>query len=105
MKDPEKTGIIFPILNNLTPTIESCTMKLIEELGELMQLIGKGQGKSGETLKKKTDRWAIDTISEALDVAQSAITMFHTLSKEYGINSDIMMEIHEEKLKERGYLK
>jgi NTP pyrophosphatase (non-canonical NTP hydrolase) len=99
-----KTGITFPILNNLTPTVESCTMKVLEEVGELMQLIGKGQGRSGENLINIGDTWAVYSISEALDVAQSAITMAHMLCEKYEFDLETMMKRHTNKLKEKGYL-
>lgn len=100
-------GIIFPILTNLTPTVESCTMKVLEEVGELMQLIGREQRKSGEKVGfvgRKRD-WVIATISEAIDTAQASITMAQTLCEEHNINLNVIMEEHERKLRERGYLK
>lgn len=101
----EKTAVIFPILNGLTPTIESCTMKVLEEVGELMQLIGKGQGKSGESGRVTDLIWAISSVKESLDTAQAAITMACTLCKEYDIDADAMMVEHDKKLREKGYLK
>jgi len=98
--------IALPILNGLTPTTESCTMKVLEEVGELMQLIGKGQGKSGEELTcagGKID-WAIRAIMEAIDTAQSAITMAHTMCEEHNIDLSEMMDIHSMKLAKKGYL-
>ncbi|HWQ42807.1 MAG TPA: nucleotide pyrophosphohydrolase [Desulfosporosinus sp.] len=100
----EKRGIIFPICNGLAPTVESCTMKVLEEVGELMQLIGKGQGKSGEPRRVVNLIWAVRSVEESLDTAQSAITMAHTLCKEYGIDMAEIMEKHEKKLREKGYL-
>jgi len=102
----DKISISFPILNNLTPTVPSCTNKLIEELGELLQIIGKGQGQSGEKLGVKEQSYlATNMIAEAFDVAQSAVTMAHTLATEYDIDLVGMMEAHTMKLRERGYLK
>ena len=106
-KELPQTGITFPILNNLTPTTESCTMKVIEEVGELMQMIGKEQRKSGEELcyaGRKRD-WAIDTIQEALDTAQAAVTMAVQLCKEYEVSIEDSMTVHNMKLREKGYLK
>jgi NTP pyrophosphatase (non-canonical NTP hydrolase) len=102
----EKTSISFPILNNLTPTVESCTMKVLEEVGELMQMIGKEQRKSGELAyaRRKND-WALLTISEALDVAQASVTMALALCTEYEIDINGATERHEMKLREKGYLK
>ena len=101
----EKTGVIFPILNNLNPTVESCTMKVLEEVGELMQLIGKGQGKSGERVDLEKPEWALKTASESIDTAQAAITQMVALCREYGLDADTLMELHEQKLREKGYLR
>ena|SRR5665254_1863 len=101
----KQTGIVFPILNNLTPTVDGCSMKVLEEVGELMQLIGKGQGKSGESHDIADLVWAVRSVEESLDTAQSAITLAHTLCRDYKISMDDLMEKHERKLKEKGYLK
>ena len=98
--------ISFPILNNIKPTIESCTMKVLEEVGELMQLLGKGQSKSGEqkSWPENEELWVLNTIEESLDVAQSAITLAYTLCQKYMIDMDIITEHHEEKLRDKEYL-
>jgi len=101
-----QAGIVFPILNNLTPTIESCTMKLIEELGELLQIIGKCNQMSGELPRLKTgERNPLRLIEESFDVAQSAVTMIHTIADKYDIDIIEQQALHEEKLRQRGYLK
>lgn len=104
-EDQANKTISFPILNNLTPTVESCTMKVLEEVGELMQLIGKGQGKSGEKNWLEFHDLAVATVKETLDVAQAAVTMAHTICKEHNLSLDVILEKHEKKLYERGYLK
>lgn len=93
--------ISFKKLNGLTPTIESCTLKLIEELGELLQLIGKGQGMSGENAPPALPGRMIE---EAFDVAQSAVTMIYTLADRYSVDVDQFTKYHLEKLEEKGYL-
>jgi len=98
-------GISFHRLNGLTPTVKSCTLKVLEEIGELMQLLGKGQGASGEAQRETGRSWAVCSVIESIDVAQSAITMAYTLCEEYGIDIDIMIDGHEKKLREKGYLK
>lgn len=103
-----QTGIIFPICNNLTPNLHSCTLKVLEEIGELMQRLGKGQGASGERhyislTEKRT--WAVATIKESIDTAQASITLAYILAEEHGISMDVIMAEHTEKLREKGYLK
>lgn len=104
----ESKTISFPICNNLTPNLHSCTLKVIEEFGELMEKLGKGQGANREKhyislIKKRT--WAVETIKESIDTAQSAITLAYILAEENGISMDVIMTEHTEKLRERGYLK
>ena len=41
--------ISLPKLNNLQPGLESTCLKLMEEAGELAQVIGKFRGLNGET--------------------------------------------------------
>lgn len=105
-KQPKVPDVIsFNHLNSLTPTIESCTMKLIEELGELLQIIGKGNQASGELLRLKTgERNPLRLIEEAFDVAQSAVTMIYAISDKWGISVDEQRLLHERKLVEKGYL-
>lgn len=101
-------GITFPILNNLTPTVQGCTNKLIEELGELLALIGKGHQQSGEsdkTVEQIVEDIEMNMVMEAFDVAQSAVTMAHTLCKKHGIDMEMMLRDHRQKLYDRGYLK
>ena len=40
--------ISLPCLDALSPTLESTALKLMEETGELAQVIGKYRGMSGE---------------------------------------------------------
>lgn len=98
-------SLSFPILNNLTPTVDSCTKKLIEELGELLQLIGKGHQASGEQIGMMPEEYMPQRlIEEAFDVAQSAVTMINTLADKYDISIEDQLKLHEEKLREKGYL-
>jgi NTP pyrophosphatase (non-canonical NTP hydrolase) len=101
----ESQGIIsFRKLNGLSPTTESCTMKVLEEVGELMQLIGKHSGLNGERQAMSNEVRIRRTIFEALDVAQSAITMAHTLCELNELSLESFVERHEGKLIKKGYL-
>jgi NTP pyrophosphatase (non-canonical NTP hydrolase) len=99
-------SITFKRIDGLTPTVESCTMKLLEEVGELMQLIGKGQGLSGEKINVSEEcQLATRMIEEAFDVAQSAVTMIYILAQKYEKHVPDYCVTHERKLIEKGYLK
>lgn len=100
-----KNTVTPPILNNLTPTPESCTMKVLEEVGELMQMIGKHSGLSGEKPTMSDEVRIRRTIFEALDVAQSAVTMANVLCELHGLELETFVVSHEDKLRKKGYLR
>lgn len=97
--------ISLPRLNNLTPSLESTALKLMEEAGELAQVIGKFRGLNGENVKL-SDKEIMGKISEELlDVAQVAVSMMFVLEEEYNIDIQEKLEEHIEKLRKKGYIK
>jgi len=95
-------GISFCRLNGLEPNLASCKDKLFEEIGEYLQLTGKGMKASGEQGRSfATPKMMIE---ELADVAQSAVTQMYVLADEAGIDLDEVMTKHEQKLREKGYL-
>lgn len=96
--------ISLPKLNNLTPTIESTALKLMEEAGELAQAIGKFRGLNGENVDMHETEVVDRMCKELLDVAQVAVSMMFVLEDQYNINIEEKMEEHIEKLKKRGYI-
>lgn len=101
----EHKVIALPKLNQLSPTMESTALKLMEETGELAQAIGKFRGLSGEpqTLEEKEVMEMITR--ELLDVAQTAVSMMYVLEEEYKIDIGVMLEEHIQKLIDKGYLR
>jgi len=99
----ETKGIAFPRLNGLKPTMESCRDKLFEEIGEYLRLTGKGMKASGE--QGEAFATPLEMIRELADVAQSAVTQMHIIADEAGIDLDEVMTGHEQKLREKGYLR
>lgn len=96
--------ISLPKLDNLKPGLESTCLKLMEEAGELAQMIGKFRGLNGEA-KTLDDQEVVEGISmELLDVAQVAVSMMFVLEDEYGIDIDDKVEKHIEKLRKKQYL-
>lgn len=105
MSNTEYKMISLPKLNNLQPGLESTCLKLMEEAGELAQLIGKFRGLNGEaiTMDKKS---LVENISgELLDVAQVAVSMMFVLEEEYGVNIQDKIQTHIDKLVRKGYIK
>jgi len=97
--------ISLPKLNNLTPSLESTTLKLMEEAGELAQVIGKLRGLNGEKVNLKEQEIMEKISEELLDVAQVAVSMMFVLEDEYNINIEGKLRDHIEKLKKKGYIK
>ncbi len=96
--------IALPRLNNLTPTLESTALKLMEEAGELAQAIGKLRGMSGEQEKLDEQRVVGLILRELLDVAQTAISLLFVLEDQYGVDVASALERHIKKLVAKGYL-
>ncbi len=105
MKTTEYKMISLPKLNNLNPGLESTCLKLMEEAGELAQVIGKFRGLNGEQEILDNEQ-LVDKISEELlDVAQVAISMMFVLENEYNINIHDKIDEHIDKLINKGYIK
>ncbi len=94
----------LPRLNQLSPTLESTTLKLMEEAGELAQVIGKFRGLSGENTVMDEEIVVQEIARELLDVAQTAVTMMFVMEDQYGINIDLMLKEHCRKLEKKGYI-
>ncbi len=101
----EFKSISLPRLNNLKPNIESTALKLMEEAGELAQLIGKFRGLNGEECKMEEQEVVDKIADELLDVAQVAISMMFVLEECYSMNIENKVVTHIEKLKRKGYIK
>lgn len=101
----QKKNILLPKLNNLSPTIESTALKLMEEAGELAQAIGKLRGLSGESKRLSEKEVMMRITHELLDVAQTAVSMMFVLEEEYGIDLEKARDEHISKLIKKGYLK
>lgn len=94
----------LPRLNRLNPTLESTALKLMEEAGELAQVIGKFRGLSGEQYVLEEDLAVRQIARELLDVAQTAVTMMFVMEEQYGIDLNLMRQEHVAKLERKGYL-
>lgn len=94
----------LPRLNQLNPSLESTALKLMEEAGELAQVIGKYRGLSGEQIVLDEDLAIKQIACELLDVAQTAVTMMFVLEEQHGIDLSDMRQEHIAKLERKGYL-
>ncbi|MDR1617148.1 MAG: MazG-like family protein [Syntrophomonadaceae bacterium] len=100
----ENKILSLPKLNGLNPSLESTALKLMEEAGELAQVIGKFRGLSGEKVVYPERVLAEEISKELLDVAQTAVTMMFVMQEQYGINIEQMLKAHLRKLEDKGYL-
>ncbi|NLL19395.1 MAG: nucleotide pyrophosphohydrolase [Clostridia bacterium] len=100
----QKKTITLPRLSNLSPTMESTALKLMEEAGELAQAIGKYRGLNGETVDLAEEQVMAKITEELLDVAQTAVSMMFVLEELYGVDIDKALGEHIDKLAKKGYL-
>ncbi|ABI69679.1 MazG-like family protein [Syntrophomonas wolfei] len=100
----ETKTLSLPRLNQLNPTLESTALKLMEEAGELAQVIGKYRGMSGEKVEVNGDLVVKQIARELLDVAQTAVTMMFVMEEQFDLNIEDLLKDHWGKLERKGYL-
>lgn len=105
MSQNEYKQISLPKLNNLQPGLESTCLKLMEEAGELAQIIGKFRGLNGESVDMAHQEIVSRISEELLDVAQVAVSMMFVLEETYQINISEKVDEHINKLISKGYIK
>ncbi|HBN10026.1 MAG TPA: nucleotide pyrophosphohydrolase [Cyanobacteria bacterium UBA8530] len=105
MQKIESLTITLPRLDGLSPSLESTTLKLMEEAGELAQAIGKLRGLSGERDVPPESESFERIAQELLDVAQTAVTMMYVLEEQHQVDIHDAIEGHLAKLRRKGYLK
>ncbi len=101
----ETKTISLPKLNNLSPTMESTALKLMEETGELAQAIGKFRGLNGEKVTVEENEVIKMITKELLDVAQTAVSMMFVIEEKYQVNIDAVICEHIDKLVRKRYIK
>lgn len=95
--------VTLPRLNRLNPSLESTALKIMEESGELAQAIGKFRGLSGERQRLEEEEAMQKVAQELVDVAQTAVTMMFVLEEQYGIDIEVILKDHLNKLRNKGY--
>ncbi|AET66502.1 MazG nucleotide pyrophosphohydrolase family protein [Desulfosporosinus orientis DSM 765] len=95
--------VTLPRLNRLNPSLESTALKIMEESGELAQAIGKLRGLSGERQRLEEEEAMQKVAQELVDVAQTAVTMMFVLEEQYGIDLEVILKEHLDKLRNKGY--
>lgn len=100
----ERKTIALPKLNGLQPSLESTALKLMEEAGELAQVIGKYRQLSGEACVYDDHEIMRKMSEELLDVAQTAVSMMYVLEESYDVDIDQALDRHVQKLIAKGYI-
>ena len=100
----KRKTISLPCLDALSPTLESTALKLMEETGELAQVIGKYRGMSGEPSRLEQQKVVQLIVEELVDVAQTAVTMMYVLEDQFEVDIDLAMRRHVEKMYRKGYM-
>ena len=95
--------VIFLILI-FVPVTTVVYNKLMEEAGELAQVIGKYRGLSGEKVELDQEMVIRQIACELLDVAQTAVTMMFVMEEQFGVNIESALQEHRSKLERKGYI-
>jgi len=102
-------SIYLPKLNNLTPTLDSTLLKIMEEAGELARAVLQFLPYENVLLHEENRPAAAagllaEVASELLDVAQTCVTMLFVMEESYAIPVDALIGEHINKLENKGYL-
>lgn len=96
----------LPVLDGLDLKLEPTVLKLVEEVGELSQVVGKYRKLSNETFYNYTEETIKSKLEEELiDVAQTVCSLIYILERDYGINIKNGINDHIRKLQKKGYIK
>lgn len=101
-------SIYLPKLNQLTPTLDSTLLKIMEEGGELARAVLKFLPCEGtlflDSEEGRQSRLLLqDVAEELLDVAQTCVTMLFVMEESYRIQVDTLIDSHLKKLEDKGY--
>ncbi|MDF2635290.1 MAG: MazG nucleotide pyrophosphohydrolase [Pelosinus sp.] len=102
-------SIYLPKLNNLTPTLDSTLLKIMEEAGELARAVlhflpYENMLFPKEDIPSVAEDLLAEVATELLDVAQTCVTMLFVMEESYGIQVDTLIHEHISKLEHKGYL-
>jgi len=101
-------NISLPRLDLIKPTLESTSLKLMEEAGELAQVVGKLQRKSNEPVAEHNEltkqQIAYMLAAETFDVAQTVASLAYILEEQYGLDLEEVRQDHMDKMVMKGYM-
>ncbi|WP_110954220.1 nucleoside triphosphate pyrophosphohydrolase family protein [Anaerosinus massiliensis] len=100
--------IVLPKLNQLSPTLNSTLLKIIEEAGELaratLAFLPYQRLKGIEISELSAAKSVLAEVNaELLDVAQTCVTMIFVMEESYNIEIAKLIERHLSKLESKGY--
>jgi NTP pyrophosphatase (non-canonical NTP hydrolase) len=100
--------VVLPKLNQLSPTLNSTLLKIIEEAGELaratLAFLPYERLKGSEITQLAVAENALAEVNgELLDVAQTCVTMIFVMEESYSIEIAQLIQSHLDKLENKGY--
>lgn len=96
-------AIYLPKLNNLSPTLPSTLLKIMEEAGELARAVLQFLPYEDSPEAQAFPGLLGEVSGELLDVAQTCVTMIFVMEDSYGIQADALISGHLAKLEHKGY--
>ena len=96
--------IHLPKLNNLSPTLQSTLLKIMEEAGELARAVLQFLPYEDNPEAQPFSGLLCEVSGELLDVAQTCVTMIFVMEDCYGIQTDALISSHLAKLERKGYM-
>lgn len=96
-------AIQLPKLNNLSPTLHSTLMKIMEEAGELARAVLHFLPYEQQPDAGVFPVLLQEVSGELLDVAQTCVTMIFVMEDSYNIQAENLISVHLEKLEAKGY--
>lgn len=96
-------AIHLPKLNNLSPTLQSTLLKIMEEAGELARAVLHFLPYEQQPHAKVFSELLGEVSGELLDVAQTCVTMIFVMEDCYGIQAEALIDVHLTKLEAKGY--
>jgi NTP pyrophosphatase (non-canonical NTP hydrolase) len=104
-------SIYLPKLNNLSPTMESTLLKIMEEAGELSRAVLKflpyeQLAQKEIAVSQEAEHLLAEVAGELLDVAQTCVTMIFVMEDRPEFSAaapEELIELHLKKLDTKGY--
>jgi hypothetical protein len=94
----------IPKLKGINPSLESAVLKLVEEVGEVAERVGKYRGINGENFElPDAEENKHELFKELIDVIQATCTVLNTIKATDADIDYYLRTTHLKKMISRGY--